>query len=55
MSEHRLWELTMKQLMSLGLHGTLGAIFCLGKIILELKSYFKVPAAGHFLKDVTVG
>lgn len=55
MSEHRLWELSMKQPMSLGMHGTSGAIFCLGKIILELKSYFEVPAADHFLKDSTVG
>lgn len=40
---------------SAGLHGASGAAFCLGSMILEVKCYFKVLAAGLSLKDATVG
>lgn len=40
---------------SAGLHGVSGAAFCLGRMILELKCYFTVLAAGLSLRDGTVG
>lgn len=40
---------------SAGLHGSSGATFCLGSMILELKCYFKVLAPDLSLKDGTIG